>query len=93
MLQFKRPYRDGTTHIVMSPLEFLQHMAALVPHPRLRLIRFHGVLAPHAKPPAAIVAPPAQQVTEHPGAHTSRYRAASPQAGRVGGRNRAPSGM
>ena len=43
VLQLKSPYRDGTTHIVMSPLEFLQRLAALVPRPRLHLIRFHGV--------------------------------------------------
>ena len=48
MLQLKRPYRDATTHIVISPLEFMQRLAALVPRPRLHLIRFHGVLAPHA---------------------------------------------
>ena len=33
----------------MSPLEFMQRLAALVPQPRLHLIRFHGVLAPNAK--------------------------------------------
>ena len=33
----------------MSPLEFMQWLAALVPRPRLHLIRFHGVLAPNAK--------------------------------------------
>ena len=44
----KTPWRDGTTHIVMSPLEFMQRLAALVPRPRLHLIRFHGVLAPNA---------------------------------------------
>ena len=48
MVQLKTPYRDGTTHLVMSPLEFLHRLAALVPRPRLHLIRFHGVLAPHA---------------------------------------------
>jgi len=34
----------------MSPLEFMQRLAALVPRPRLHLhlIRFHGVLAPNA---------------------------------------------
>jgi len=37
------------THLVMSPLEFMQRLAALVPRPRLHLIRFHGVLAPYAK--------------------------------------------
>ena len=30
--------RDGTTHLVMSPLEFMQRLAALVPRPRLHLI-------------------------------------------------------
>jgi hypothetical protein len=49
VLTLKTPYRDGTTHIVMSPLEFMQRLAALVPRPRLHLIRFHGVLAPNAK--------------------------------------------
>ncbi len=48
-LKLKTPWRDGTTHLVMSPLEFMQRLAALVPRPRLHLIRFHGVLAPNAK--------------------------------------------
>jgi hypothetical protein len=46
--QLKTPYHDGTTHLVMTPLEFLQNVAALVPRPPLHLIRFHGVLAPNA---------------------------------------------
>ena len=36
----KPAWRDGTTHLVMSPLEFMQRLAALVPRPRLHLIRF-----------------------------------------------------
>ena len=32
-----------------SQLEFMQRLAALVPRPRLHLIRFHGVLTPNAK--------------------------------------------
>jgi len=59
VLKLKTPYRDGTRHVVMSPLEFMQRLAALVPRPRLHLIRFHGVLAPHAKLRAAIVPVPA----------------------------------
>ncbi len=55
MLTLKTCYRDGTTHIVMSPLEFMQRLAALVPRPRLHLIRFHGVLAPYAKLRHAII--------------------------------------
>ena len=49
VLKLKTAWRDGTTHLVMSPLEFMQRLAALVPRPRLHLIRFHGVLAPNAK--------------------------------------------
>ena len=33
----------------------MQRLAALVPRPRLHLIRFHGVLAPNAKPRALVV--------------------------------------
>ena len=64
VLQLKSAYQDGTTHIVMSPLEFLQRLAALVPRPRLHLIRFHGVLAPHAKLRAAIVPSPVDDAPE-----------------------------
>ena len=55
VLTLKTPYRDGTTHIILSPLEFMQRLAALVPRPRLNLIRFHGVLAPNAKLRAEII--------------------------------------
>jgi hypothetical protein len=55
VLTLKTPYRDGTTHVVMSPLEFMQRLAALVPRPRLHLIRLHGLLAPNAKRRSEIV--------------------------------------
>jgi len=35
-LKLKTPWRDGTTHLVMSPLEFMQRLAALVPRPSLK---------------------------------------------------------
>ena len=49
ILKLKSAYRDGTTHLVMTPLEFMQKLAALIPRPRLNLTRYHGVLAPNAK--------------------------------------------
>jgi len=55
VLKLTTAWRDGTTHIVMSPLEFMQRLAALVPRPRLYLIRFHGELAPNAKLRAMVV--------------------------------------
>ncbi len=63
MLKLKTAWRDGTTHIVMSPLEFMQRLAALVPRPRLHLIRFHGVLAPNAKLRAQVVPHGPEDVT------------------------------
>jgi hypothetical protein len=55
VLKLKTAWRDGTTQLVMSPLEFMQRLAAQVPRPRLHLIRFHGVLAPNAKLRALVV--------------------------------------
>ncbi len=50
----KTPYRDGTTHIVLAPLDLMARLAALVPPPRMHLTRFHGVFAPHSKLRAAV---------------------------------------
>ena len=51
----------------MEPLEFMERLAALVPRPRLHLMRFHGVLAPNAKLRSKIVPAPASPATESPG--------------------------
>jgi hypothetical protein len=40
----KTPYRDGTTHVIFEPLDFIAKLAAMVPRPRVNLTRFHGVL-------------------------------------------------
>ena len=69
VLQRKSPYRDGTTQIIMEPLEFMERLAALVPRPRLHLIRFHGVLAPNAKLRSQIVPAPAERAIEPPTDH------------------------
>ena len=53
--ELKTPWRDGTTHLEMTPIDFMERLAALVPRPRLHLIRFHGVLAPNAKLRAMVV--------------------------------------
>ena len=52
---YKRPCRDGSTPVVLEPLDFIARRAALVPRPRLNLTRFHGVFAPHCKHRARIV--------------------------------------
>jgi hypothetical protein len=52
--QLKTPYRDGTTHVIFEPLDFIARLAALVPKPRVNLTRFHGVFAPNSKYRAAV---------------------------------------
>jgi ribosomal protein S27E len=52
--RLRTPYRDGTTHIVLEPLDVIARLAALVPTPRMHLTRFHGVFAPHAALRAAV---------------------------------------
>ena len=46
---FNRPWSDGTTGIKLSPLELLEKLAAIVPLPRVHLVRYGGCLAPHSK--------------------------------------------
>lgn len=53
--QLKNPFRDGTTHILFSPADFIARLAALVPRPRINLTRYHGVFAPSSPMRCAIV--------------------------------------
>jgi len=53
--KLKTKYSDGTTHLRFSGVEFIEKLAALVPPPRIHLIRFFGVLAPHSKIRAEVV--------------------------------------
>ena len=46
--ELKTPYRDGTTHVIFEPLDFIAHLVALVPKPRVNLTGFHGVFAPNS---------------------------------------------
>jgi hypothetical protein len=45
---FTHPWSDGTTGIRLSPMEFLEKLATLVPLPRVHLVRYGGCLAPHS---------------------------------------------
>jgi hypothetical protein len=47
--ELKTPYRNGTTHVIFEPLDFIARLAALVPKPRVNLTRFHGVFAPNSR--------------------------------------------
>jgi hypothetical protein len=46
--RLRNPRRPAQTHRIMTPLQFMARIAALVPPPRCPSIRFHGVFAPHS---------------------------------------------
>jgi hypothetical protein len=45
----KNAWRDGTRAIVLDPMGFIARLCAMIPPPRLNMIRFHGVFGPNAK--------------------------------------------
>jgi len=47
--ELKTPWRNGTTHVMFEPLDFIARLVSLVPRPRVNLTRFHGVFAPNSK--------------------------------------------
>ncbi|HSR54068.1 MAG TPA: transposase [Acidobacteriota bacterium] len=63
--RYKRPFRDGSTHVVLEPLDFIARLAALVPRPRLNLTRFHGIFAPNFKHRHKIVPRHPQRRVDH----------------------------
>ena len=49
LVELKTVWRDGTSHFLFEPIEFLEKLAALVPRPAVNLLVYHGVLAPRAR--------------------------------------------
>jgi len=66
---FTHPWSDGTMGIRLSPLELLEKLAALVPLPRVHLVRYGGCLAPHSHLRGAIRPTPRQQGLDGAEAH------------------------
>ena len=68
--RLKHPFGDGTTHVVLDPIDFIARLAALVPRPRAHLTRYHGVFAPNFKHRHRIIPNPVHQSAREP--HASR---------------------
>ncbi|MDO8479692.1 MAG: hypothetical protein Q7W02_26555 [Candidatus Rokubacteria bacterium] len=49
LVTLKAAWRDGTTHVLFEPIEFLEKLAALTPRPAINLLLYHAALAPHAR--------------------------------------------
>ena len=68
--RLKHPFHDGTTHVVLDPIDFIARLAALVPRPRAHLTRYHGVFAPNFEHRRLIISNPAHRTAREP--HASR---------------------
>jgi hypothetical protein len=55
-LELKTAWPDGTRELLFEPLEFLERLAAMTPRPETNLIICHGVVSPHARWRARVVA-------------------------------------
>ena len=42
VLELRRRWTDGTTHLVFDPVELLERLAALTPRPRINMILYHA---------------------------------------------------
>jgi hypothetical protein len=73
----KTPWRDGTTHVVMTDAELIEKLAALVPAPRFHLVRSFGILASAAKHRASIV--PSPEATAKPCGHQNTEEEQNPR--------------
>lgn len=77
LVELKKAWRDGTSHLLFEPLEFLEELAAITPRPRVNLLLYHGVLAwAYSMPdPAHPSARPSRPPAHGPGRPRSRDRA------------------
>ena len=57
-LRLKRPFSDGTTHLLFSYGEFLEKLMTLIPPPRSHLVRWAGCFAPNSPLRKAITLKP-----------------------------------
>jgi hypothetical protein len=52
---FKSAWKDGTSAVVLHPLDFIARLSALIPPPRFHTLRYHGCFAPHSKVRSEVV--------------------------------------
>ena len=62
-----KPFWTGQTHVVMSPVEFLRRLAALIPPQRFHCVRYHGLFSSASKDRdrACALAPPVEESDDH----------------------------
>jgi hypothetical protein len=87
LYRLKHRWRDGTTHVILEPLELVEKLAALVPPPRFNLVRYHGVLAPAAAL-RSLVVPESEHTPEAHRGCLARRQAPTTDSGNAEGKRR-----
>jgi hypothetical protein len=65
-LKLKTPWHDGTSHLLLTPSEFLEKLSAVVPPPRAHLVKWGGVFAPNSPlRPKIILKPGVKKAGRH----------------------------
>jgi hypothetical protein len=80
--RLRRPAPDGSRLLVLTKLELLRRLVALLPPPGFHLTRFHGVFAPNARARPRVVTPPAEPSQPEPPPLTAPSHP-KPRKGRV----------
>ena len=84
VLTLKSPWADGTRQLLFEPLTLLEKLAALIPRPRVNLVVYHGVLAPHGGWRARVVAYGTPPADARPGSEASETSKSAPSPLSVG---------
>jgi Putative transposase len=86
LFELAHPRADGTTHLLLDPLELIEKIALLIPPPRFQTLRFHGVLGPRAAGRSAVIPRRHDAVDEGPAAGRSEGTGprAEPSPGSLG---------
>jgi hypothetical protein len=66
-LDFKRPWSNGTSSVVLAPLALITRLAALVPPPRRHTVLYCGVLSSHASSRKEVVPAAPEPAPPHAG--------------------------
>jgi hypothetical protein len=82
--RLRRPWRDGTSGILLSPTELMEKLVALVPLPRVHLVRYHGTLAPNHRWRSELIPKEPEEEQDSPIARWRPRGGLVPAQGRVG---------
>ncbi len=74
LYRLKRAYDDGTTHLLFSPTEFLEKLAAIVPQPRKHQVRYHGAWAAHSRIRNKVIKEPLPDKCDEKAERPARYQ-------------------